>query len=221
MTCPGSFRLADGIGLAAFGGVVVVLDIAKDRYSRLSGRAAEALLAVRNGSNAGIDGSVLEALATRGLLTCAFPSPSPWLDAADIVPPEDSVLEGPDLADAGGPVQFAMALACITARIDLRWRPLHMLLGALPGRARGLPLGMLISFARTFDHARRLAPVRPRCLPDSLAFVRLARRRGHAVDLIFGVKLFPFEAHCWAQSGGLVLTDPLDRIRRFNPILAL
>lgn len=221
MPCQGPFRLADGIGLAAFGGSVIVLDIMQDRYSRFSGRAAEALLAVRNRENAAIDGSVLEALATRGLVTRAFPRPSPWLDVAEIVAPQDSVLEGPDLFDARGPVQFAMALACIKARIDLRRRPLHRLLEALPGRARGRPLGLLVSLARSFDHARRLAPVRPRCLPDSLAFVRQARRRGHAVDLIFGVKLFPFEAHCWVQSGALVLTDPLDRIRRFSPILAL
>jgi hypothetical protein len=221
MPCPGPFRLADGIGLAAFGGSVIVLDIMQDRYSRFGGRAAEALLAVRNGNNAAIDGSVIEALATRGLVTRALPRPSPWLDVADIVPPEKSVLEGPDQADPGELIQFAMALACVKARIDLRRQPLHVLLGALPGRARGRPFGMLVSLARMFDHARRLAPVRPRCLPDTLAFVRLARRRGHAVDLIFGVKLFPFEAHCWAQSGGLVLTDPLDRIRRFSPILAL
>jgi hypothetical protein len=34
-------------------------------------------------------------------------------------------------------------------------------------------------------------------------------------------KCHPFEAHCWAQIGQVVLTDPLERVLRFQPILAL
>ena len=59
------------------------------------------------------------------------------------------------------------------------------------------------------------------CLARSLAFRMLAFRLGHSPSLVLGVKLDPFVAHCWVQTGSRVENDTLDRVRIFTPILVL
>lgn len=65
--------------------------------------------------------------------------------------------------------------------------------------------------------ARRLIPIAEHCLTDSFALLAwLGPAQG--ADLIFGVKLDPFAAHCWVQLDTLLLNDRLDVIERFQPI---
>ncbi|MDF8333685.1 lasso peptide biosynthesis B2 protein [Novosphingobium cyanobacteriorum] len=199
----------------------MVLDLTQDRYSLFEGHAARTLIALRDGRPVEPCDPIIRTLARKGLVSFDSPMPGPWLDMDDLTEAQESALEGPDTSTVLDPGQAAAAIACVKARIDLRRRDLRGLLETFPTNLRGRPLAQLIDLARRFDRGRRLAPVKPRCLPDTFAFVRCARRRGHAVVMVFGVKLYPFEAHCWAQAGSLVLTDPLDRVRRFKPILAL
>ncbi|WEK02187.1 MAG: lasso peptide biosynthesis B2 protein [Candidatus Sphingomonas phytovorans] len=83
------------------------------------------------------------------------------------------------------------------------------------------PAGCVAALARRFNRYRRLVPLASKCLPDTLAFLRFAARRGHFPRLVFGVEAWPFAAHCWAQSEALVLNDALDHARTFSPILVL
>jgi hypothetical protein len=48
----------------------------------------------------------------------------------------------------------------------------------------------------------------------------LAFLRSHeaGADLVFAAKLDPFAAHCWLQSGEVLLNDRLDRIESFTPV---
>lgn len=62
-------------------------------------------------------------------------------------------------------------------------------------------------------------PVSHRCLPRSLMSARFLRRRGHDVDLVFGVRSHPFDAHCWVEQGGRLLNDELDFVRAYAPIV--
>jgi len=64
-------------------------------------------------------------------------------------------------------------------------------------------------------------PLAPLCLPDTIAFLRFAARRGCFPRLVFGVEAWPFAAHCWAQADDIVLTDALHHARSFSPILVL
>ena len=57
------------------------------------------------------------------------------------------------------------------------------------------------------------------CLPRSLALATCLVKRGHRATLIFGVKLRPFDAHCWVQCGSVVINDRIERVRDFTPIL--
>jgi len=213
--------LAPGVGVAAFGGSVVVLDIWANRYTQYSGQLADALQELADRDFCDLSRHTRDGLGRRGLLDDGARPSGPWLDAKDIPEPQASVVEGPERARSLTWHDGSVAIACLVARLDLRIRPLHVILGSLSLSHRGHSTADLVAYARNFDRARRLAPVAPRCLPDALAFVCRARQIGHPVHLVFGVKLHPFEAHCWAQCADLVLTDPLDRVRRFVPILVV
>ncbi len=58
-----------------------------------------------------------------------------------------------------------------------------------------------------------------RCLSISFATVEWLLRRGCRVELILGVRLHPFQAHCWTQCDGILINDTVDAVRNFTPIL--
>ena len=72
--------------------------------------------------------------------------------------------------------------------------------------------------AHRYRSARRLLPIAPQCLPDSLALRALLARHGQSCSLVFGVRMDPFTAHCWLESDGVVLNDAPDRIDAFERI---
>ena len=61
----------------------------------------------------------------------------------------------------------------------------------------------------------------PNCLTDSLALASFLSRRSVSWQLVFGVKLDPFAAHCWLQDDGAVLNDAADSVSTFTPILVI
>lgn len=72
-----------------------------------------------------------------------------------------------------------------------------------------------------FDQARLLRTAANRCLPRSIACALVLARHGVRATVVIGVKRAPFGAHCWAQSGPVVLNDTWDEVQRFTPILVL
>ncbi|PEQ10429.1 hypothetical protein B2G71_22355 [Novosphingobium sp. PC22D] len=212
--------LAEGIGVAAFEGKVVVLDIRQDRYRAYCGELAAGLRQIASGDHQHLDPRVIERLLRLGLV-----SRGKYLHLRkpiNTLPPvEASALEGQDGGTAAKREIVRTFLVCRRIRRDLRRKPLHEVLSRLPENGALSDPAKLTDFARTFDKAMRPLPFRPRCLPDTLAFAHLARRGGFEIDIVFGVKLEPFEAHSWAQAGSCVLTDPLEKVRRFTPIFAL
>jgi hypothetical protein len=59
------------------------------------------------------------------------------------------------------------------------------------------------------------------CRLDAPALCLLMRRFGHSAELVFGARLEPFAAHCWAELDGVVLNEPIDYVGRFAPLLAV
>jgi Transglutaminase-like superfamily len=72
-----------------------------------------------------------------------------------------------------------------------------------------------------FERARLIRSAANLCVPRSLAFVLRCAARGLRVHAVIGVKTKPFEAHCWAQYRSAVLTDPLEHVLQFKPILVI
>jgi len=66
--------------------------------------------------------------------------------------------------------------------------------------------------------ARLLVPHPRRCLPASIVAAIFLRKLGQEVEIVFGVRSHPFEAHCWIEADRIVLDDDLDKVRSFTPI---
>lgn len=120
--------------------------------------------------------------------------------------------------------RFHIALLVIATRLALRARPLARVLRhrqqRLIYRAPG-KLERLRDRAELYDQARALVPVARNCLLDSLALDAWLASEDLGCQLVFGVTLQPFVAHCWLQTPQAVLNDGYDRVSRFTPILAL
>ena len=221
MTSPNPLRLADGIGIARFDQFVIMLDVHRDRYTRVGGNAALVLAAIDDGAVIDPDERLIAALEANGFVTSQASRATSWLNPGDLPTPEVSALEGGSSNHSIGMREFGIVIDCAASRWALRRQPLLRILCDLPPSRARQSGGDIVALARAFDRGRRLAPFTPCCLPDTLAFVRHVRRRGLFANIVFGVKCFPFEAHCWAQSDGIVLTDPLERVQRFLPMLAI
>lgn len=74
---------------------------------------------------------------------------------------------------------------------------------------------------RAFEHTRLLRTAADRCLPRSIALALCLASDGVRANVIIGVKLAPFGAHCWAQKGTDVLNDSVEEVLRYRPILVI
>lgn len=100
--------------------------------------------------------------------------------------------------------------------IGIREMAEHRLSGGTDARAE-----CMRGIVADFERARLIRSAANRCVPRSLAFVLRCAARGLRVHAVIGVKSKPFEAHCWAQHGSVVLTDPLEHVLQFKPLLVI
>ncbi|WP_405052646.1 lasso peptide biosynthesis B2 protein [Sphingomonas sp. SORGH_AS_0789] len=70
--------------------------------------------------------------------------------------------------------------------------------------------------ALDFHACRRIIPVKPVCLVDSLALAYFLSEARAPCELVFGIQGEPFRAHCWVQWDGVVLNDFVHRVRSFT-----
>lgn len=71
---------------------------------------------------------------------------------------------------------------------------------------------------------RRLAPWLPLdgvCLFRSGMLAAFLRSLGHRPTWVFGVRTWPFQAHCWLQVEDIALDDEAERLCAFAPILGV
>ena len=226
------YRIADGIGFCRFEGRTIVLDITADRYWQFGEDAGRVLETVGAGMTGDIDEHALARLVTLGFVAPADEGLAAMTESlgasigASLSHPSESALEqAGQQARAGWTTACEVTTLAIAARVALRGLALKTILGGLAARRRRAtptaPAINLVLLAQRFARCRRLVPLRPLCLPDSIAFLWFAMRRGHAPRLVFGVEAFPFTAHCWVQDADVVLTDALDHASRFKPIMVL
>jgi Transglutaminase-like superfamily len=90
---------------------------------------------------------------------------------------------------------------------------------AQPARDRPLDIEHASYLMAVFDSLRLFYPRPYLCLFDSLALVNFLARFDMYPDWVFGVMSDPFEAHCWVQSGNVVLNDTIERVSAFTPIM--
>lgn len=217
-------KLRDGLSVCRVDGHLIFLDVEEDRYFRLPAlleRAFSDLLSSRCPSIAGLGGLlqhkiIVETQDGRCLKL------SRAVDGAK----RSSLEQAPCRPNTGiSTVVEVGALTCST-KWKLRNRRLRDVLADLaPNNAPTLAAPpdsgndtRLAAAAEQFRGARRYVPVTPVCLLDSISMIRFLARRGLQANIVFGITYDPFSAHCWVQSGDLVLNDTVGNTAVYTPI---
>ena len=91
-------------------------------------------------------------------------------------------------------------------------------LAAEPTCAQGSDLAALVA---AFERLLPWLPFQGVCFYRAFLLLRVLRWRGFDARWVFGVRIWPFMAHCWLQVGDAVLDDTADRLEAFKPILVV
>jgi hypothetical protein len=198
---------------------LVFLDIAADRYLCLPGGGA----IVRQTAGPTDDGVwrdlVRQGLAAEGVaaegVSPAAPSPPIALPARDVV----------DLAPCPPTVQDVRQLVMAYLDVLVGYRPRSFAEVLRQARRRGPPAATrvtpeLIRLCRVFHTLAVWAPVSGKCLERSFFLLRFLQRSGVDAQWMFGVRVWPFRAHCWLQADDVALDDAAERLAAYSPILA-
>ncbi|HEV7312610.1 lasso peptide biosynthesis B2 protein [Sphingopyxis sp.] len=207
-----SHRLRSHLSFCFIGSRAIFLDRAASRYFLLEDVGAEHMEAFVAGEAS--EGAI-SWLEDRGLIETGAASPAPFMAPSPIASLHDARL--------GTPRPWLLAeamLAEMRSQRLLTRRSLGSLLD--PSRHVGLEadLDRCRPIAAAIERASRYRDATDQCLARGLAMRAMLARRGQRADLVIGVML-PFAAHCWIQSGTTVLSDPLDRVVNFTPLLTV
>jgi hypothetical protein len=165
-------------------------------------------------------------LVDRGLLT------ADRTNAATPPPSHHSAIDSMDflgLQDTDRPIHLIdrvrFVIAVVVASGIKSFKPLPKLLAPSHTAQSAYPRvdeAVVRSYVDVFRRIRiYFYTAHDHCLFDSLALRQFLKLSGIRSTLVFGVATRPFGAHSWLQHGGLVLTDPLVRIHRYTPIVAV
>jgi len=205
--------LRGDVHVACVGDAMVLLDLPADSYSCLPNGAAEL---VRSADGAPIFGAgvVGRALAEAGLLA---EEPRPRVPPPPPRPTLTVIHSRP--ARAAGLLDWRAAVSATAEmhRIKSGAGVEAYLAGSADDENDRTP-ERVAEAARTFWRLAPWLPIEGECLVRSALLMRFLRRRGLRADWVFGVRLFPFMAHCWVQAGDLCLNDDVERLTAYSPI---
>lgn len=233
-------RLASHVRACHDDGQVILLDLRHNKYLGVGGPQSSALADQVEGwpkssertdarANPAAIGVLMQRLVSKGLLTH---TPSEHL-------PDGTVEEATSSLDfengATGSSISARRLgrflqSAAVAALWMRCRSLQSIAMAVSARRQRLQgaafdAGALDAMWSSTAAYERLRPFvytsRDKCLHDSLALIAFLASEGVFPRWVIGVKTRPFGAHSWVQSGGTVLNDQHENVRRFHPILVV
>jgi len=216
--------LRTGISFCEASGRLVFLDLLEDRYFALEPAAERAFRGLVTGRDPGTADRELAGLVRRGLLEASAdavpprPCPPPGQPRASLL---DQELPRVSMASVLG-----AAHAVVRARLKLRARGLALLLRQLAQRKHGLGRGepaegRLRAVAAAFERSNRLIRSHDQCLARSVGLASSLVAAGISAELVIGVRVRPFAAHCWVQREEWLVNDRHDRVRAYTPILVL
>lgn len=215
------------ICLARVAGTGILLDLRKSRYHAAPTPFCEILEAAACGDGAPLIGTpAVDWLISQGLLrldslgpvvrpACPTPALIEWSD--------DSSLSSRVSARI---LMKSLALQLVSA-FWLKFYSLEKILGSLSiakashsnkDSITPVDLDAILAASRA-THA--WIGEADRCLMKSIALYRLLIMKGITAELVIGVRLAPFSAHCWVQKDGAVLNDRIERVRLFTPIVSV
>lgn len=210
--------LASSVHGATVGSDLVFLDVTRDAYVCLAG-AAEAGQLCDDGAQIETDDPALTAALQEAGLTGAVAVSRRMAPRANR-----------SLRRLSNPV----ATIDILTGLAMTWAPAaarryHVPFAELIGWAQRRPLAAMdplaepcdraIAVVRAFQRRWPWALGRGQCLHRAYLLLTMLRRAGCDASWVFGVRTYPFEAHCWLQIGATVLDDPLTRLAAYEPLM--
>ena len=199
----------------------VFLDIRRNRYFTLSSRLGASFAAIaKEGQSQGTITS--EGLAALTLGDTEAAKAEVAFSRAATPAREDRVARQSALGVTGRSIASAlMSRDC--ARLLLRFAPFRLVIPssvtvAEPGLTAA-QLDGVDAIAAAFRQMGMRFGLTGMCLPHTLAFIWMCRLAGYRPSLVIGVRVNPFQAHCWSQDGAQVLNDTIDNVRAYQPIL--
>jgi hypothetical protein len=234
------YLLARHVFVCLSGEQAILLDLHRDQYlalsdesSRLLGHAVIDWPIVPTGSASTPQdvAATVQELTARGLITLDPVRGKPAGMIEHLRPTEALLPRTQLFADSRGQRISSrasrlarIAMAAVQARLWLRFRSIEWIVNNLSRTAVCSPLDVSAtrSLVTLFYEARPfLFSSRNACLFDSLALLLFLRRLGVHPQWIFGVRTGPFAAHCWLQSGHIVLNDTVDNVCSYTPIMSV
>lgn len=233
-------RLASHVRACQDDGQVILLDLRHNKYLGVGGPQSSMLADQVEGwpkysertcacANPAAIGVLTQRLVMQGLLT---DTPSEQLPDETIEEATSSLDFENAVTDSGISAQrlgrFLQSAAA--AALWMRFRSLHSVATAVSSRRKRLQnpasdAGALDAMWSSTAAYEKLRPFvytsQDKCLHDSLALVGFLASEGAFPRWVIGVKTRPFGAHSWVQSGGTVLNDQHENVRRFRPILVV
>lgn len=206
-------------------GRVVFCDLASRRYFWAStdlDRAFRRLAAQETLSDT--DLLVLEPLLAKGILI-RTPAARP-LCPASIPPALESLLDAEPGPHPG--TLPAILISQLKTRALLKVMPLKDIVRQIRTRkSRGVLKGAVVdrgleqATAHAARHGRRITIAKDQCLVTSISIVNYLATKKIFPDLVFAVRVAPFSAHCWVQSEDRVLSDSIENVHLYTPILVV
>lgn len=83
------------------------------------------------------------------------------------------------------------------------------------------PAAGLRGLVAAFERILPWLPFQGVCLYRSFLLLRVLRWRGYDARWVFGVRTWPFNAHCWLQVGDVALDDTADHLEDLTPIMVV
>ncbi|QUT05608.1 lasso peptide biosynthesis B2 protein [Sphingobium phenoxybenzoativorans] len=219
------YRLGEGFAYCCAGSHAIFLDLTRNHYLCLKPplQAAFSKLVERKELNQE-DHNQLNNLLNVGILTqdiVASPLTPPF------VIPAMSTVRASKVSSFSRPVLKAL-LQRMSASASLRLHGLDQTVKALKRLKEEIRFQGEIyapeaeaQAASAFEATHLLFSANDRCLPQAIALFRSLLAARHLPLLIFGVRMNPFSAHCWVQSGERVFCDSAAYTRQFTPILII
>lgn len=210
--------LAAPVYAASIGSDLVFLDVARDAYVCLAGAAEAGRLCDDGAQIQVLDPALGETLTQAGLT-------GEVVSARQMAPVADRALERQERPVSGSDVLSGLMMTWATAPARRYGRPFAELVSWARSRPSGAPdpsaapCETAIAVVGSFQRRWPWAVGRGLCLHRAFLLLTQLREAGCDAAWVFGVRTYPFEAHCWLQIGSTVLDDPLTGLAAYQPLM--
>lgn len=208
--------LSDGVFIAQIEDDIVVLDVEADAYHCLLD-ATQWMVVHQDGRVIVGDPGVEHDLTAAGF---CVRTTSPRKGRIGLHPPRRELAipsQAPRL------LSLVAAASLVRSTWAFQNRPLAQLIAppSVRGRDRALPEDGLERAVAAAKAALPWVPGEGECLQRAFELRRFLAEKGFGTTWMFGVKTWPFAAHCWLQIDDMVVGDTVERVSRYTPIMAV